>query len=227
MYYIAGLTSSTQIVEGLAVFTTFRYFQYLISRMRAIAPVAYAEAGGIRIAPKSLIGKIIASPIGGLSIFIPPVTYILCVTFNRFVQPAWMQRMSLPTNTYFNHEIEVGLRVAACAATFVLLRVTARALTLLGNQWHAIGRREKSRLVQTGAYAVVRHPGYASVLIQGLLFAVMTWSYAPLVALSFTAGMFAVKMPIEEDLIMQDAAVAGEYRAYMQRVPARVIPYLW
>lgn len=149
--------------------------------MRTIAPVAYAEAGGIRIAPKSLIGKIIASPISGLSMFIPPVTYILCVTFNRFVQPAWMQRMSLPTNTYFNHEIEVGLRVAACAATFVLLRVTARTMTLLGNQWHAIGvrtdlflsmrtkhkittsrqRREKSRLVQTGAYAVVRHPGYA------------------------------------------------------------------
>lgn len=226
MYYIAGLTSSTQIVEGLAVFTTFRYFQYLISRMRAIAPVANAEAGSIRITPKSLIGKIISSPIGGLSIFIPPVTYILCVTFNRFVQPAWMQRMSLP-NTHFNHEIEVGLRVAACAATFVLLRVTARTLTLLGNQWHAIGRREKSRLVQTGAYAVVRHPGYASVLIQGLLFAVMTWSYAPLLALSITAGTLAVKMPIEEDLIMQDAAVAGEYRAYMQRVPARVIPYLW
>jgi hypothetical protein len=140
MYYIAGLTSSTQIVEGLAVFTTFRYFQYLISRMRAIAPVANAEAGSIRITPKSLIGKTISSPISGLSIFIPPVTYILCVTFNRFVQPAWMQRMSLP-NTHFNHEIEVGLRVAACAATFVLLRVTARTLTLLGNQWHAIGVR--------------------------------------------------------------------------------------
>lgn len=225
MYYIAGLTSSNQIVEGLAVFTTLRYFQYVISRIRAIAPVANAEAGSIRVAPKSLIGKII-SPIHGLSISIPPVTYILCVTFNRFVQPAWMQRMSLP-NTYFNHEIEVGLRVAACAATFVLLRSTARTMTLLGNQWSTIGRREKSRLVQTGAYAVVRHPGYASVLIQGFLFAVMSWSYAPLVALSITAGAFAVKMPIEEDLIMQDAAVAGEYRAYMQRVPARVIPYLW
>lgn len=230
MYYIAGLTctlpSSTQTVEGLAVFTTFRYLQYVISRVRAIAPVANAEAGSIRIAPTSLIGKFIISSIHSLSTFIPPVTYILCVTFNRFTQPVWMQRMSLP-NTYLKHESEVGLRVAACAATFVLLRFTGRAMTHLGNQWHAIGRREKSRIVQTGPYAVVRHPAYASVLIQGLLFTLMSWSYAPLVALGITASAFAIKMPIEEDLILQDAAVAEEYRAYMQRVPARVIPYLW
>lgn len=229
MYYIAGLTSalpsSAQTVEGLAVFTTFRYLQYLISRIRTTAPVANAEAGSIRTTPTSFIGKII-SPIHGLSFFIPPVTYILCVPFNRFVQPAWMQRMSLP-NTHFKHENQVGLRVAACAATFVLLRFTGRTMMHLGNQWHAIGRREKPRIVQTGQYAVVRHPLYTGVLIQGLLFTLMTWSYAPLVGLGIVAGAFAVKMPIEEDLIMQDPAVAAEYRAYMQKVPARVIPFLW
>ncbi|KAG2342127.1 hypothetical protein BDR05DRAFT_964432 [Suillus weaverae] len=230
MYYIAGLTtnlpSSTQTVEGLAVFTTFRYFQYVLSRIRVIAPVANAEAGSVRTTPTSLIGKFISSPIPGIPIFALPVTYILCVTFNRFTQPAWMQRMSLP-NSYFKHETEIGLRVAACAATFVLIRFTGRAMTHLGNQWHAIGRREKPRVVQTGPYAVVRHPSYTSVLIQMLLFTVMSWSYAPLVGLGITASAFAVKMPIEEDLIMQDSAVAAEYRAYMRRVPARVIPFLW
>jgi hypothetical protein len=76
----------------------------------------------------------------------------------------------------------------------------------------------------------------------------VSWSYAPLVALGITAGAFAIKMPIEvgvsseflcccihgltafyfqEDLIIQDPATAAEYRAYMQRVPARVIPFLW
>jgi protein-S-isoprenylcysteine O-methyltransferase Ste14 len=228
MHYIAGLTgalpSSIQTIEGIAVFTTLRYFQFVISRMRAIAPVAEAEAGSIRTTPSSFIGKIII-PIQGLS-SIPSVTYILCVPFNRFVQPAWMQRMSLP-NTYFKHESQVGLRVAACAATFLLIRFSGYIFTYLGNQWHAIGRREKPRVVQTGPYAVVRHPIYTSVLIQGLLFTLMSWSYAPLVALGITAGAFAIKMPIEEDLIIQDPATAAEYRAYMQRVPARVIPFLW
>ncbi|KAG2151358.1 hypothetical protein DEU56DRAFT_777474 [Suillus clintonianus] len=227
MYYIAGLTlpSPPQIVEGLAVFTTFRSIQYALSRVLAIAPVARAEAGVIRTTPTSFIGKVV-TPIHSLSFFIPPVTYILCVTFNRFAQPAWMQRMNLPTN-YFQLETEIALRIAACASTFVLLRFIGRIFTHLGNQWHAIGRREKPKVVQTGPYAVVRHPLYTSVLIQGMLFAVMSWSYAPLVGLGITAGAFAVKMPIEEDLIMKDSAVAGEYRTYMQRVPARVIPYLW
>ncbi|KAG2342126.1 hypothetical protein BDR05DRAFT_1001089 [Suillus weaverae] len=220
-----SLPSSTQTVEGLVVFTTFRYFQHVISRVRAIAPVANAEAGSIRTTPASFIGKIISS-IHGLSVFVPLVTYCLSVTFNRFTQPAWMQRMSLP-NTYFKYETEVGLRVAACAATFVLLGFTGRIFTHLGNQWHAIGRREKPRVVQTGPYGVVRHPLYTSVLIHGLLFVVMSWSYAPLVGLGITASAFAVKMPIEEDLIMQDSAVAAEYRAYMRRVPARIVPFLW
>ncbi|KAG1748692.1 hypothetical protein EDB19DRAFT_219903 [Suillus lakei] len=55
----------------------------------------------------------------------------------------------------------------------------------------------------------------------------MFWSYTPLVGLGIMTGAFAVKMPIEEDLIMKDPAIAGEYRAYMQKVPARVIPFLW
>ncbi|KAG1748693.1 hypothetical protein EDB19DRAFT_219369 [Suillus lakei] len=229
MYYIAGLTlgpsSSSQALEGLAVFTTFRYTQYVISGMRAIVPVANAEVGSIRSTPTSFIGKII-SPIHGLSFFISPLTYTLCVTFNRFVQPAWMQRMSLP-HDYFQYETEVGLRVAACASTFVILKFFGRVSKHLGNQWHAIGRREKPKVVQTGPYAVVRHPMYTSVLTQGVLFALMFWSYAPLVGLGIVAGAFAVKMPIEEDLIMKDPAMAGEYRAYMKRVPARVIPFLW
>ncbi|KAG1774853.1 hypothetical protein EV702DRAFT_1047390 [Suillus placidus] len=170
--------TSTQAVEGLAVLTTLQFFHYGISRTRAIALVAKAEAGSIRTMPTSFVGQIV-SPIQGLASFIPPLMFL--------------------------------------GSTF----------THLGNQWHLIGRREKPKVMQTGPYAVMRHPLYTNMLIQEALFALMFWSYAPLVGLGITAGAFAVKMPIEEDLIMKDPAVAAEYRAYMQRVPARVIPYLW
>ncbi|KAG0704284.1 hypothetical protein DFH29DRAFT_912740 [Suillus ampliporus] len=227
MYYIAGLAipPSTQAVEGLAVLTTFSFIYNVISRTRAIAPVAEAEAGPVRTMPSSFIAKIV-SPIHALAGFAPPATYMLCVTFNRFTQPAWMQRMGLPNN-YMTQDTKVALRVAACASTILLLRFIGITFTHLGNQWHAIGRREKPKVVQTGPYAVVRHPLYRNVLIQQALFAVMYWSYAPLVGLCIAAGGFAVKMSIEEDLIMKDPAVAAEYRAYMQRVPARIIPFLW
>ncbi|KAG1745836.1 uncharacterized protein EDB91DRAFT_1049711 [Suillus paluster] len=229
MYYIAGLALNPpppQAVEGLAVLTTLKFMHYAISTTRAIAPVAEAEAGSIRTMPSSFISKVV-SPIHGIASFISPVTYMLCVTFNRFTQPAWMQRMSLP-NSYMTHDSEVVLRVAACASTVLLLRFIALTFKHLGNQWHADrGAREKPKVVQTGPYAVVRHPLYTDVLIQDMLFAVMFWSYAPLVGLGITAAAFAVKMPIEEELIMKDPAVATEYRAYMQRVPARIIPFLW
>jgi len=140
MYYIAGLAlpvSSTQAVEGLVVFTTFRFFQYNISSTRAIAPVAEAEAGAIRMMPTTFIAKAV-TPVHGLAMSIPPVTYMLCVAVNRFIQPSWMQRMSLPDN-YVHQETKLALRVAACASTFVLLRAIERAFTHLGNQWHFIG----------------------------------------------------------------------------------------
>ncbi|KIK47479.1 hypothetical protein CY34DRAFT_229206 [Suillus luteus UH-Slu-Lm8-n1] len=227
MYYIAGLTTPIppQAVEGLAVFTTLRFFQYGISRTRAIAPFAKSESGAIRTSPTTFIGRAV-TPIHAIASFVPPVAYVLCVAGNMFTQPAWMQRMSL-SNDYFQQETKVALRIAACASTFVLLRFVGRTFAHLGNQWHAIGRREKPRVVQTGPYAVVRHPLYTQMLIQEALFTVIFWSYAPLVGLGIVAAAFAIKMPIEEDLIMGDPAIAAEYRAYMQRVPARVIPFLW
>ncbi|KAG1772325.1 hypothetical protein EDD22DRAFT_965761 [Suillus occidentalis] len=88
-------------------------------------------------------------------------------------------------------------------------------------------RREKPRVVQTGPYAVVRHPLYTQMLMQQALAAVMFWSYAPLVGFGIIAGALSIKIPIEEDLILSDPAIATEYRAYMQKVPARVIPFLW
>lgn len=227
MYYIAGLTIQIppQAVEGLAVLTTLRCIQYAISRARAMAPIAKAESGAIRTSPTTFIGRVV-TPIHVATSSISSMTYVLCIAGNMFTQPAWMQRMSL-SNDYFKQETKVALRIAACASTFVLVRFVGRTFTNLGNQWHVIGRREKPRVVQTGPYAVVRHPLYTQMLVQQVLSAVMFWSYAPLVGLGIIAGAFAVKIPIEEDLIMGDPAIAAEYRAYMHRVPARVIPFLW
>ncbi|KAG1748699.1 hypothetical protein EDB19DRAFT_1905040 [Suillus lakei] len=157
---------------------SFANQHYGISRTRAIAPVAKAEAGSIRTTPTSFIGKIV-SPIQGLASFIPPLTYILCATFNHFVQPAWMH-----------------------------VRIDLRAPQVHRKQLHAsresVALDRETREAQSRAdspYAVMRHPLYMNMLIQEALFVVMFWSYAPLVRLGITAGAFTVKMPIEEDLI--------------------------
>jgi len=225
MYSITSLTILPQVVEGLVVLTTLWCFQYVISCVRTVAPIAAAESGAIRTMPTTFVGKAV-TPIHGLAAYLPSTIYVLCVTGNLFTQPAWMQRMSLP-NDYFQYETKVVLRIAACVLSVVLTRFIGRAYMHIGNQWHLIGRREKPRVVQTGPYAVVRHPLYTNMLMHQVLLGVMFWSSAPLFSFGIISGVLAVKIPIEEALIMEDSAVAAEYRAYMKRVPARAIPFLW
>lgn len=74
----------------------------------------------------------------------------------------------------------------------------------------------------------------------------MYWSYAPLFALVAAVVVYAVKIPIEvlipflelddlrlisfgwqEEAILRDDAVKEEYREYMCKVPAKLIPYVW
>ncbi|KAF9223285.1 hypothetical protein BS17DRAFT_781622 [Gyrodon lividus] len=230
--YIAGLNlpipiSSSQGLEALVVLTTTDYFRYVITETNSIAVRSESKGGHIRqeSMPTSFLGRII-SPIHGLAFLLPPAVYVGGVVLNGFRQPDWMAKFALSGNV-MGLEWRNALRLVACSATLSLRRITARAFDHLGEQWHVIGRREKPRVVQTGPYALVRHPLYATVLIQEALWSIMFWSCVPLFALGITAGALAIKMPIEESLIQQDEAIREEYRAYMKKVPARVIPYIW
>ncbi|KAI9455546.1 hypothetical protein HD554DRAFT_2030918 [Boletus coccyginus] len=228
--YIAGLkfpTPSPQWLEGLVVLSTADYIRYNIAKIKDLAVISESKGGRVRpeSMPPTFLGRII-TPIHGLAILLPPLIYVSTLVLNRFEPPEWMARFAFSAEmldpTWRNM-----LRVVACTASLTLRRFTDRVFEHLGDQWHTIGRREKPRVVKTGPYAWVRHPGYSSVLLQEALWSIMFWSYVPLVALGITAFAFAVKMPIEEGLIQKDDAVRAEYRQYMTEVPARIFPYVW
>ncbi|KAF8124752.1 hypothetical protein EV363DRAFT_1353578 [Boletus edulis] len=228
--YIAGLElplSPSQWPEVLVVLSTADYFRYIITRVKQLAVISESRGGRIRpeSMPSTFLGRII-SPIHGLAIFIPPLVYVGALTLNRFQQPEWMARFAFSTEMIDSAQ-RSALRVVACAASFALRSFSDSTFKHLGDQWHTIGRREKSRVVKTGPFAWVRHPGYSSVLLQEALWCIMFWSYIPLVALGITAAVFAIKMPIEESVIQKDDAVKDEYRKYMKEVPARIFPYVW
>ncbi|KAG8212852.1 hypothetical protein J3R82DRAFT_11169 [Butyriboletus roseoflavus] len=145
--------------------------------------------------PPTSLGWII-SPIHGLAILIPPLVYVGALVLNGFQPPEWMTRFAF-SSEMMDSTSRNASRVVACVANFALRSLTSSTFEHLGDQWHVIGRREKSRVVKTGPYAWVRHPGYSSVLLQQALWSIMFWSYIPLVALGITASAFAIKMPIE------------------------------
>ena len=79
------------------------------------------------------------------------------------------------------------------------------------------------KLVTTGAYGHMRHPIYTGVLFLYAAFALRAYSSRNV--LLFALGVFwfiPIKSLVEESLLRQDL----EYAAYMERVPARWIPFL-
>jgi len=81
------------------------------------------------------------------------------------------------------------------------------------------------RLVQSGPYGFVRHPGYTGFLLMALGLAV---GYSSLIGLAAVPVLLlpglVYRMGVEEKLLL--AQFGGEYRAYIQKTK-RLIPFVW
>jgi protein-S-isoprenylcysteine O-methyltransferase Ste14 len=107
----------------------------------------------------------------------------------------------------------------AIAIPGLLIVVWAR-LSLGRNIGFVPAQRE---LVNSGAYAYVRHPVYTGGLLTSLAFVLR--AYSPQNALLLGLGVFwfiPVKSLVEEDFLRADS----QYAAYMRKVRARWIPFL-
>ena len=79
-------------------------------------------------------------------------------------------------------------------------------------------------VIDTGAYAVVRHPMYAGAVL--LMVGMPLWleSYAATLLASVPIGLLAVRILIEEEFLRRE--LAG-YAAYTRKVRYRLIPLIW
>ena len=80
------------------------------------------------------------------------------------------------------------------------------------------------RVVTAGPYAWVRHPGYAGTLVAHLALPLALgsrWGLAPAV-IGF--ALFVARTALEDRTL---AARLPGYRAYQERVPWRLFPYVW
>ncbi|KAN0092593.1 hypothetical protein V8E55_003377 [Tylopilus felleus] len=222
--------STNQLLEIFVVLCTVDHYRYVFSKVGDASDFARSKSGPVR--PDSMPTRlsILISPIQGLAYFLIPTVYIISVVASGFHQPKWMNPLALP-DTVDGVELDDlwknTIRVAASVASIAMQSVVDHVFEHLSDQFHPIGRREKSRIIQTGPYAWVRHPLYSVSLSQTVFWTFMYWSYAPLFALVAAVVVYAVKIPIEEEAILRDDAVKEEYREYMCKVPAKLIPYVW
>ncbi|KDQ62294.1 hypothetical protein JAAARDRAFT_54268 [Jaapia argillacea MUCL 33604] len=229
--YIAGLRLPYDLpithengVESIVVLTTLALTFKVLRHIKVGTAKAKAEAGEIKSMPRSPWG-VRATYLHAIAAFVPTLVYTGAVALNGFAQPTWMEDFG------FSQSISVGekagLRTIACIANLGLWKLWDGVYKHIGTQLAPIGVREKPRLVKTGPYGYVRHPIYSLVLVQELLFSVMFWSWIPLAACGVIAIAFAVKIPIEEQTILEDPTIGPAYKEYKSQVTSRILPGVW
>jgi len=137
---------------------------------------------------------------------------------------AWLALMAADAQRWHPAQMPPALNVLGAVIVVLGFGVTARVL--LENSFAAPVVRVQGgqHVVDTGPYAVVRHPMYATALLflAGMPLLLGSWLGFIGVALIFL-GM-ASRSVAEENLLRRE--LPG-YAGYMQRVRYRLIPYIW
>ncbi|KAG8771509.1 hypothetical protein FRC12_003572 [Ceratobasidium sp. 428] len=222
--YIAGLNlTESQILNGLGWASTVGMF-YLSWPGSDFKQKVEREAGKAVHMPPGKSAQIV-SMTHGMALFLPAGAFLFGLPLNRFVMPGWLLKTALPPVR--DDLVYHGLRLGGCVGALGVGVTMVWTFKHLGSQWNYIGVRERPKLVKTGPYAIVRHPMYTCAMLNDALFAAMFWNWMPLVGSAIMATMFAVKMPMEEKVILDNEEVGEAYQRYKKEVPWRVIPYIW
>lgn len=138
----------------------------------------------------------------------------------------WLALMGLDAARYRWSHMPLALNVAGgvlVAAGFLATLAVFRENSFAAPVVRVQSERAQ-RVIDTGPYAVVRHPMYASAILYlfGMPLLLGSWWGVP-VALVFVAGV-GVRSVFEERLLARELAGYAQYR---QRVRRRIIPYVW
>jgi protein-S-isoprenylcysteine O-methyltransferase Ste14 len=164
--------------------------------------------------------------LGGLNQPGQPLWDKFFTAFFVLVWLGWLGLMGADSARWHPDEMPPWLNVLGGVVTVLGFGVTARVL--MENSFAAPVVRVQTdrgqRVIDTGPYAVVRHPMYATALLflAGMPLLLGSWAGFIGVALIF-AGM-ASRSVAEENLLKRE--LPG-YAAYMQKVRYRLIPYIW
>jgi protein-S-isoprenylcysteine O-methyltransferase Ste14 len=94
----------------------------------------------------------------------------------------------------------------------------------LGRLWSgSITRKASHHIVDTGPYAIVRHPIYTGIIVAEIATAVESGAVQTFVGVALTVAGFYIKARMEESFLRTELDPAS-YDAYAQRVPM-LIPF--
>jgi len=115
--------------------------------------------------------------------------------------------------------VSIGLRIAGgfFSLVFFSLFIYSLLLEIPFSQTY-VGKEGERRVVATGTYALVRHPGVIWFLLFHLSFVLVVGSRLLLIAVPFWTGMNIVLVTIEDKVFFLKT-FGDSYRQYQQNVP--------
>ena len=138
----------------------------------------------------------------------------------------WMVLMALDANRW--HLSEAPDWVMYTGAALIALGFLAVLRTFRENTFAApvikIQEERGQKVIDTGPYAIVRHPMYAGALLYMLGTPLVLGSWLGLAVLPFIVGLLVVRIFIEEAALHK--GLPG-YNEYMARVRYRLVPGVW
>lgn len=130
----------------------------------------------------------------------------------------------------FDHRFgwsDVPARVVIVADVIALAALGLFFLVLRANSWasRVVEVEAGQRVIDSGPYAIVRHPMYVSTLALYTVTPIALGSWWPVpVSLVMLAPLLFVRITNEEKVLLRDLPAYADYRA---RVRYRLIPGLW
>lgn len=181
--YVAGLNltlaptaTSPGLVEPLLYTTTLFTVGAFVRLTNQRLNTATEKGGEIKRMPTTFLGKFI-TPVHGVSTLLSPVLYLFTLPFTGFRQPDWLLNTALPEIPELGDNGKIAVRLASAVALLCAFNAADKIVKALDKQFHFIGVccltvplhftvltllqvREKPKIIDTGAYGLVRHPLY-------------------------------------------------------------------
>jgi protein-S-isoprenylcysteine O-methyltransferase Ste14 len=139
---------------------------------------------------------------------------------------AWLVLMALDARRFGLWHLPLWLRILG--ALLIALSMYVGLLTFRENSFAApvvkVQRERGQHVITTGLYQFVRHPMYAGALLMFVGTPLLLCSVWGLVAVPIMIVLLGIRIKIEESTLRTN--LEG-YTEYMQRVPYRLIPFVW
>ena len=121
---------------------------------------------------------------------------------------------------------EMPLWVTITASVLFLISYALYAEVMRENAYlsRTIKVEEGQTVVDTGMYAVVRHPMYSVTLLLFLMIPLVLGSWYSLIAFAFYPAIIIVRLKDEEELLTRELKGYAEYK---EKVKYRLIPFIW